>query len=61
MEYIDQILQENPAMMVTVIVPQAILKYRWQDILHNNFADQFKKELAARPNVVVTNVRYFVK
>ncbi len=61
LEYIDQILQENPAMMVTVIVPQAILKYRWQDILHNNFADQFKKELAARPNVVVTNVRYFVK
>lgn len=59
-DYVDQALAENPTMMVTVIVPQAVPKYWWQGILHNNAAVALKLALAGRKNVVITNVRYFL-
>ncbi len=60
-EYIDQTLEEEPNTMVTVIVPQAVPKHWWQGLLHNNAALGLKLALASRKNVVVTNVRYFLK
>jgi amino acid transporter len=60
-DYIDQTIAENPDAMITVIVPQAIPKYPWQAILHNNAAVPLKMALKARKNVVITNVRYFLK
>ncbi len=60
-EYIDETIAIEPGMMVTVIVPQAIPKFPWQRILHNNAALPFLRALGARKNVVVTNVRYFLK
>jgi amino acid transporter len=59
-EYIDQMLAEDPNRIITVIVPQAVLKHWWQNLLHNNLALRLKIELASRKNVVITNVRYFV-
>lgn len=61
MDYVDQTLEEDPNCMVTVIVPQAIPKHWWQGILHNNAAVSLKLALASRKNVVITNVRYFLK
>lgn len=60
-EYIDETLAEEPNAMVTVIVPQAVPKHWWQGLLHNNAALGLKIALASRKNVVVTNVRYFLK
>lgn len=60
-DYIDQAIEEDPNCMITVIVPQAIPKYWWQGLLHNNAAIGLKMALAARKNVVITNVRYFLK
>lgn len=60
-DYIDQALQESPNQMVTVIVPQAVPKYWWQGLLHNNAAVSLKLALGSRKNVVITNVRYFLK
>lgn len=60
-DYIDQAVAEEPDLMVTVIVPQAVPKYWWQGLLHNNAAVVLKLALASRRNVVVTNVRYFLK
>ncbi|MBS1708553.1 MAG: APC family permease [Armatimonadetes bacterium] len=60
-EYIDETIAIEPGMMVTVIVPQAIPKYPWHRILHNNAAVPFLRALGGRRNVVVTNVRYFLK
>lgn len=59
-EYIDQTLREDPELMVTVIVPQAVPKFWWQNLLHNNAAVALKMALKARKNVVITNVRYFL-
>lgn len=60
-DYIDQAIEEDPGVMVTVIVPQAVPKYWWQGLLHTNAAVSLKLALAARKNVVITNVRYFLK
>ncbi len=60
-DYIDQALAEDPETMITVIVPQAVPKYWWQGLLHSNIAVPLKIALSSRENVVVTNVRYFLK
>jgi len=60
-EYVDQALAEDPSVMLTVIVPQAVPKYWWQGLLHTNAAVPLKLALGARKNLVVTNVRYFLK
>ncbi len=60
-DYIDQTIAEDPDMMVTVIVPQAVPKHWWHSILHNNAAVPLKIALGSRKNVVITNVRYFLK
>jgi len=59
-EYIDAAIEERPDRMLTVVVPQAVPKYWWQSILHNNSAEPIRRALAARRNVVITNVRYFL-
>ena len=54
-------IAENPDAMITVIVPQAVPKYPWQALLHTNAAVPLKMALKTRKNVVITNVRYFLK
>lgn len=60
-DYIDQYLKEEPDHIITVIVPQAVPKYWWQGLLHNNAAIGLKLALRSRKNVVITNMRYFLK
>lgn len=60
LDYIDQAIAEDPTMMITVIVPQAVPKFWWHSALHSNLALMLKTSLASRPNVVITNVRYFL-
>jgi len=60
-DYIDQTIEEDSSGMITVIVPQAVPKRWYHSILHNNAAVPLKLALASRKNVVVTNVRYFLK
>lgn len=60
-DYIDETIELFPKHMVTVIVPQAV-PARWiQGLLHTNAALGFKIALASRPQVAITNVRYFLK
>ncbi len=60
MEYIDEAVGEQPDHLLTVVVPQAVPKYWWQTILHNNSALPIKVALGSRKNVVVTSIRYFL-
>ena len=59
-EYVDEAIAEDPHIMITVIVPQAVPKRWYQGLLHNNVAVPLKIALGARKNVVITNVRYFL-
>lgn len=60
-EYVDETLAESPDRTVTVIVPQAILKYPWQQLLHSDVAFYLKNALRGRRRVVITNVRYYIE
>lgn len=60
-DYVDQTISESPNSVVTVLVPQAVPKHWWQALLHNNAAMPLKMALKSRRNVVITNLRYFLK
>ncbi|MBL8059111.1 MAG: APC family permease [Chthonomonas sp.] len=59
--YIDQTIAETPDQFITVIVPEAVPKRWYHRFLHNNVAIALKLALGTRKNVVITNVRYFLK
>jgi amino acid transporter len=61
LDYLDEIHADDPEMIVTVIVPEAISSKWFQKLLQENVALQLKVALSSRHNVVVTNVRYFLK
>lgn len=61
LEYIDQMVDEDPTTIVTVIVAEAVSTRWYQRLLQENVAQQLKKALGSRRNVVVSNVRYFLE
>lgn len=61
LEYVDQIREEKPDEVITVIVPEAVATRWHHKVLQENIASQLKRALGARRNVVVTNVRYFLE
>jgi amino acid transporter len=60
MDYVDQLREERPGAMITVVVVEAVSTKWYQKILSENVAQQLKVSLARRKNVVVANVRYFL-
>jgi hypothetical protein len=61
LEYIDQMIEEDPDRTVTVIVPEAVATKWLHKFLQENVAQQLKRALGKRRNVVVANVRYFLQ
>ncbi len=60
LEYIDEMLEQDPDKTVTVIVPEAVVTKWYHLPLKENVAQQLKNALGKRRNVVVANVRYFL-
>lgn len=61
LDYVDELLRENNEQVITVIVPEAVSTRWYHKLLQENVAQQLKTALGMRPNVVVTNVKYFLK
>ncbi len=61
LDYVDELLRENKEQVITVIVPEAVSTKWYHKLLQENVAQQLKAALGMRPNVVVTNVKYFLK
>lgn len=61
LDYVDELLRENNEQVITVIVPEAVSTKWLHKLLQENVAQQLKNALGMRPNVVVTNVKYFLK
>lgn len=53
---IDEVDEEWPDDIVTVVVPEFVLDRWWQQLLHNQSALLLKARLRSRPNTVVTAV-----
>lgn len=61
LEYVDEMLREDPERTITVIVPEAVATKWHHRLLQENVAAQLKRALGRRRNVVVSNIRYFLK
>lgn len=61
LNYIDQMLEEDPDRTITVVVAEAVATRWYHRLLQENIAQQLKRALGRRRNVVVSNVRYFLR
>lgn len=61
LQYVDELLEQDPDQMLTVVVAEAVSTKWHQKLLHENVAAQLKAALAQRKNVAVTSVRYFLE
>jgi amino acid transporter len=61
LDYVDEMLEEDPDQVITVIVPEAVSTNFWHKLLQENVAQQMRAALGQRRNVMVTNSRYFLR
>ena len=60
LEYVDKLRSDNPNVLITVVVAEAVSTKWYQRLLSESLTPQLKSALASRRNVVVANVRYFL-
>lgn len=56
MRLIDELDDEMPDDILTVVVPEFVFQHWWEELLHNQSALFLKARLRMRPHTVVTNV-----
>lgn len=56
LRFIDELEEELPDAILTVVVPEFVLEHWWEELLHNQSALWLKARLRMRPHTVVTNV-----
>jgi hypothetical protein len=62
LNYIDQIDElRQPGETITIVVPQFVPKHWWTNALHMRTANNLRKALLERENIVITEVPYQVK
>ena len=61
MAYIDAMDRAQPNQMVTVVLPEFVPKYFWQNFLHNQLSSRLKRALVDRRNTVVVDVPYHLQ
>ncbi len=61
MDYVDELREEAPDRMITVIVAEAVATKPVHKMLQENVALSLKNALYSRKNVVIASVRYFLE
>ncbi len=56
--YVDALDRTDPAVVVTVVLPEYVAHWPWQRLLHNQSSQKLKRALLDRPNTVVIEVPY---
>jgi hypothetical protein len=56
LQFVDELSEEWPDDLMTVIVPEFVLPHWWEQLLHNQSALVLRSRLRLRPNTVVTAV-----
>jgi hypothetical protein len=56
--YLDELDAEHEDDIITVVLPEFVLRRWWEQLLHNQSALLLKARLLFRPNTVVTSVPY---
>jgi len=61
LRYVHHLLRENPGDMVSVVIPEYVVKHWWQNLLHNQTALRLKTRLLFEPSVTVTSVPWVLR
>ncbi len=61
LEYIEKILEKEPDIWVTVVIPEILPAHWWQGILHNQRALLLKTALLFKERVILTDVPFHLK
>jgi amino acid transporter len=61
LDYIEQVLEKEPDIWVTVVIPEILPAHWWQGILHNQRALLLKTALLFKERVILTNVPFHLK
>jgi amino acid transporter len=56
--YIEALHRQSPELTLTVILPEIVVRRRWQRILHNGTAPRLRRALRPLPKIVVTTVPF---
>ena len=56
LDHIDALVADNPAMVVTVVIPEVVVRTWWHQILHNHSSLALKLRLRYRPDTIVVSV-----
>jgi hypothetical protein len=56
--YLKALHDQTPNIMLTVILPELIVRRRWHQLLHNQIAPRLRRALRPLPGVVVTTVPF---
>lgn len=61
LDYIEKILEKEPDIWVTVVIPEILPAHWWQSILHNQRALLLKTALLFKDRVILTDVPFHLK
>jgi amino acid transporter len=61
LDYIEKILEKEPDIWVTVVIPEILPAHWWQGILHNQRALLLKTALLFKERVILTDVPFHLK
>jgi len=61
LDYIEEILEKEPDIWVTVVIPEILPAHWWQGILHNQRALLLKTALLFKERVILTDVPFHLK
>lgn len=59
--YIDALHAQRPALTLTVVLPELIVKHRWHQALHNGTTRQLRRALRRQPGIVITTVPHHLQ
>ncbi|HEY0516555.1 MAG TPA: APC family permease [Solirubrobacteraceae bacterium] len=60
-QYVRQLRREYPGDVISVIIPEYVVRHWWQNLLHNQTALRLKTRLRLEPSVTVTSVPWVLK
>jgi len=58
--YVQQLRRDYPGDVVSIIIPEYVVRHWWQNLLHNQIALRLKARLRFEPSVTVTSVPWVI-
>ena len=58
--YVRQLRRDYPGDVISIIIPEYVVRHWWQNLLHNQTALRLKARLLFEPSVTVTSVPWVI-